>query len=147
MIAMCFTLIACWILRLLMSYVYIMNNNFTYSRTSSLRDVSLFGNNAIYVCMNISALFVHMGGGWSNGTLIWTFLPCITNANIVKPSVNFIFLRICQAQICWPHRVVHGSLFLDPTRPDPTRRNVDPTRPAIADEKSDPTRPAARLYV
>ena len=26
-------------------------------------------------------------------------------------------------------RVVHGSLFLDPTRPDPTRRNVDPTRP------------------
>ena len=28
----------------------------------------------------------------------------------------------------WPDqgRVVHGSLFLDPTRPDPTRRNVDP---------------------
>ena len=43
-------------------------------------------------------------------------------------------------------RVVHGSLFLDPTRPDPTRpdptrRNVDPTRPAIIDKKSDPTRP------
>ena len=31
-------------------------------------------------------------------------------------------------------RAVHGSLFLDPTRPDPTRRNVDPTRPAIADK-------------
>ena len=33
-------------------------------------------------------------------------------------------------------RVVHGSLFLDPTR-----RNVDPSRPTIADKKSDPTRP------
>ena len=34
----------------------------------------------------------------------------------------------------------------DPTRPDPTRRNVDPTRPAIADKMSDPTRPAARPF-
>ena len=38
-------------------------------------------------------------------------------------------------------RVVHGSLSLDPTRPDPAKRWPDPTRPAIGDKKSDPTRP------
>ena len=38
-------------------------------------------------------------------------------------------------------RVVHGSLFLDPTQPDPAKRRPDPTRPASADKKSDPTRP------
>ena len=38
-------------------------------------------------------------------------------------------------------RVVHRSLFLDPTRPGETL-----TRPAIADKKSDPTRPAARPF-
>ena len=42
-------------------------------------------------------------------------------------------------------RAVHGSLFLDPTRPDPTRRKIDPNRPAIADKKSDPTRHDPRL--
>ena len=41
---------------------------------------------------------------------------------------------------------VHGSLFLDPTRPDPTRRNVDPTRPdprlpTKSLTRPDPTRP------
>ena len=41
-------------------------------------------------------------------------------------------------------RVVHGSLFLDPARPDPAKRWPDPTRPAIADKKSDPTRPDPR---
>ena len=41
-------------------------------------------------------------------------------------------------------RVVHGSLFLDPTRPDPPKRWPDPTRPTIADKKSDPTRPDPR---
>ena len=51
--------------------------------------------------------------------------------------------RETERESIWP-RVVHGSLFLDPTRPDPPERWPDPTRPAITDKKSDPTRPAAR---
>ena len=50
-------------------------------------------------------------------------------------------IQVCQFNAWRSTRVVHGSLFLDPTRPDPTRRNGDPTRPTIVDKKSDPTRP------
>ena len=45
-------------------------------------------------------------------------------------------------------RAVHGSLFLDPTRPGETLTRPDPTRPAIAEKISDPTRgPTLPLYV
>ena len=61
---------------------------------------------------------------------------------IVYQTVHTFHCRSNPAVSCRPRlrfRVVHGSLFLDPTRPGKTLTRPDPTRPVIADEKSDST--------
>ena len=53
-----------------------------------------------------------------------------------------IINNLCKVQSL---RVVHGSLFLHPTRPGEMLTRPDRTRPEITDKKSDPIRPPCVL--
>ena len=91
------------------------------------------------------AVFGHTFSG-----IIWHMPLKLSQFNCMTPSKDSAKDSSILYTYCFyytiQYRVVHGSLFLDPTRPDPRKRWPDPTRDCRQKVWPDPTRPAARPF-